>query len=123
VAVDHLSRMQVCTLRQTDNQASTRPLSFFTGRMPFLLPNQQRQSTEGSLSLLRICLCHLDLLALLSAEMFGSVGMRVHGAWRVISASSNEWLTLLACVSFVADDFFKHPFLLPASDESKSPSA
>jgi len=21
--------------------------SFFTGRMPFLLPNQQRQSTEG----------------------------------------------------------------------------
>jgi len=23
---------------------------FFTGRMPFLLPNQQRQSTEGTLS-------------------------------------------------------------------------
>jgi len=23
------------------------PLRFFTGRMPFLLPNQQRQSTEG----------------------------------------------------------------------------
>jgi len=30
--------MQVCTLLQTDN----------LGRMPFLLPNQQRQSTEGS---------------------------------------------------------------------------
>jgi len=40
--------MQVCTLLQTDNHASTPPLSFFTGRMPFLPPNQQRQSTEGS---------------------------------------------------------------------------
>ena len=27
-----------------DNHVST---SFFTGQMPFLLPNQQRQSTEG----------------------------------------------------------------------------
>ena len=38
---------QVCTSLQTDNHASTPPLSFFTGRMPFLQPNQQRQSTEG----------------------------------------------------------------------------
>jgi len=38
--------MQVCTLLQTDNHASSPPLSFFTGRMPFLPPNQQRQSTE-----------------------------------------------------------------------------
>jgi len=30
-----------------DNYASTPPLSFFTGRMPFLLLNQQRQSIEG----------------------------------------------------------------------------
>jgi len=42
-----LGHMQVCTLLQTDNHASTPPLSFFTGRMPFLLPNQQHQSTEG----------------------------------------------------------------------------
>jgi len=42
-----LSHMQVCTLFQTDNHASTSPLKFFTGRMPFLPPNQQRQSTEG----------------------------------------------------------------------------
>jgi len=33
-------------LAQTDNHASIPPLSFFTGWMPFLLPNQQRQSTE-----------------------------------------------------------------------------
>ena len=36
--------MQVCTSLQTDNHASTPPLSFFTGRMPFLPPNQQCQS-------------------------------------------------------------------------------
>ena len=38
--------MQICTLPQTDNHASIPPLSFFTGRMPFLPPNQQQQSTE-----------------------------------------------------------------------------
>jgi len=46
-----LGNMQVCTLLQTDNDASTPPLSFFTGRMPFLSPNQQRQSTEGIYSI------------------------------------------------------------------------
>jgi len=46
-----LSHMQVCTLLQTYNHTST-PLIFFTGRMPFLPPNQQRQSTEGNVSLL-----------------------------------------------------------------------
>jgi len=43
--------MQVCTSLQTDNHANTPPLSFFTGRMPFLPPNQQRQSTEGKVNL------------------------------------------------------------------------
>ena len=42
-----LGYVQVCTTLQTDNYARTPPLSFFTGRMPFLPPNQQRQSTEG----------------------------------------------------------------------------
>jgi len=42
-----LGHMQLCTLLQTDNHARTPPLSFFTGRMPFLPPNQQCQSTEG----------------------------------------------------------------------------
>ena len=45
-----LGHMQVCTLLQTDNRASTPPTTqFFTGRMPFLPPNQQRQITEGKL--------------------------------------------------------------------------
>ena len=43
-----LGRMQVCTLLQTDNHTSTPPLCFFTGWMPFLLTNEQRQSTEGN---------------------------------------------------------------------------
>ena len=42
-----LGHVQVCTSLQTHNHVSTSPLSFFTGRMPFLPPNQQRQSTEG----------------------------------------------------------------------------
>ena len=45
-----LGYMQVCTSLQTDNHASTPPLSFFTGWMPFLPPNQQRQTTEGNVS-------------------------------------------------------------------------
>jgi len=43
-----LGHMQICTSLQTHNHASTPPLIFFTGRMPFLPPNQQRQSTEGT---------------------------------------------------------------------------
>jgi len=42
-----LGHMQLCTSLRTDNHARTSPLSFLTGRMPFLPPNQQRQSTEG----------------------------------------------------------------------------
>jgi len=40
--------MQVCTSLQRHNHASTPPLSFFTGQMPFLPPNQQRQSTDNN---------------------------------------------------------------------------
>jgi len=47
-----LDHMQIiCTSLQTDNHASTPPLSFFTGRMPFLPPNQQRQSTAGKINI------------------------------------------------------------------------
>ena len=35
------------SLPRTLDHANTPPLSFFTGRMTFLPPNQQRQSTEG----------------------------------------------------------------------------
>ena len=36
-----LGHMQVCTSLQTDDPTT----QFFTGQMPFLPPNQQRQST------------------------------------------------------------------------------
>jgi len=42
-----LGHMKVCTSLQADNDASTPNHSVFTGRMPFLPPNQQHQSTEG----------------------------------------------------------------------------
>ena len=41
-----LGHMLVCTSLQTDNHATPHN-SVFTGRMPFLPPNQQLQSTEG----------------------------------------------------------------------------
>jgi len=38
-----------------DRQPCQHPTTqFFTGRMPFLPPNQQRQSTEGTLSLYKV---------------------------------------------------------------------
>jgi len=37
----------ICTSLQTDDHASISSLTFFTGRMLFLTPNQQCQSTEG----------------------------------------------------------------------------
>ena len=43
-----LGHMQVCTSLQTDNHACTPPLSFFTGRILFLPPSQQRQNPEGN---------------------------------------------------------------------------
>ena len=39
-----LGRMQVCTLLRTGNHSNTPPPSFL---QPFLMLNQQRQSTEG----------------------------------------------------------------------------
>ena len=42
--------MQICTFSKTGNHASIPPLSFFTGRIPFLPPNQQHQSTEGTIT-------------------------------------------------------------------------
>jgi len=44
----HLDYMQIiCTSLHTDNHASNSSLNFFTGRMLFLTPNQQCQSTES----------------------------------------------------------------------------
>jgi len=42
-----LGYMQVCTSLQTSPTMPSSHYSDFRGRMPFLPPNQQRQSTEG----------------------------------------------------------------------------
>jgi len=63
---NQLGQMQVCTSLQTDNHASTPTLSFFTGRMPLLPPNQQWRhfsQTLGGLTfhtrlLLRVRYCN-----------------------------------------------------------------
>jgi len=50
-----LDHMQIiCTSLHTDEHASTPSLSFFTGQMLFLPPNQQHQSTEGNTNKIKI---------------------------------------------------------------------
>jgi len=51
VASAAVADMQICTSPQTDNHTSTPPLSF----LPFLLLNQQRQSTEGNCTEGNVC--------------------------------------------------------------------
>jgi len=75
--------MQVRTSLQTDNHTSTPPLSFFTGRVPFLPPNQQCQSTEGAgyetenkkdlSSLLKVLTD--SALRIMSGRLFQAVGL------------------------------------------------
>ena len=45
---NQLGHMQVCTSLQTDNHASIPPRSILQAGMHFLQPNQQCQSTEGT---------------------------------------------------------------------------
>jgi len=44
-----LRHMQVCILLQTDNHASIPPLCFFTGRMPFLPPNNSVKALKATM--------------------------------------------------------------------------
>ena len=68
-----LGHMQVCTSLQTDNRASTPPLIFFTDRVPFLLPNQQHQST-----VIKVLL--VSLLVMMLSKTYGivSIGLCQH---------------------------------------------
>jgi len=57
-----LDHMQIiCTSLQTDNHASTSPLSFY-GRMLFLPPNQQHQSTESKFVICNTHISDFDVL-------------------------------------------------------------
>ena len=66
-----LSHMQIiCTSLQTDNHASTSSLHFFTGRMPFLPPNQQHQSTESQTQNNQMCILQCSCLLFMSLQSF-----------------------------------------------------
>jgi len=67
-----LGHMQVCTSLQTDNHASTPPLCSFTGRMPFLPPYQQHQSTKG-LKTKMYNYCKMLAVALYSTHFYSTV--------------------------------------------------
>ena len=73
-----LGHMQVCILLQIDNHASSPPLNFFTGRMPFLPPNQQRQSTEGVLSVANVTNMCCRSLVPRGPRMTGDGSAQVH---------------------------------------------
>ena len=88
-----LSHMQVCISLQIDNHASAPPLSFFTGRMPFLPPNQQRQSTEGKSTEGKIDSCS-SRFQLGSHQLRPSTAKRAtwRGSLRVPwTTACNEW--------------------------------
>ena len=83
-----LGHMQVCTLLQTVNHASTSLLKFFTGRMPFLPPNQQCQSTEsnGCLPILNKLSCHA-----LHTEMGAEPATSLAGWWDSTERQWHDW--------------------------------
>jgi len=95
--------MQVCTSLQTDNHASTPPLSFFTGRMPFLPPNQQCQSTEGTLktSVFVRLKCHIaarwPIEFHLSVVSHLKLSIFIHQVW-----VTTAWVTRCGLISTVA---------------------
>jgi len=62
-----LGHMQVCTSLQSEKPHQHFTTQFFTGRMPFLPPNQQRQSTEGTIHLANTAEC---VVAVYSSQLY-----------------------------------------------------
>jgi len=76
-----LGYMQLCTSPQTDNHASTPPVIFFTGWMPFLPPNQQCQSTEGNcwhcLNASKFCFVAVHYGTSQTVEVISQIGLLI----------------------------------------------
>ena len=71
-----------------DRQPCQHPTTqFFTGRMPFLPPNQQRQSTEGSVRNLSACKCKSK--------------RKPQNIWKIIRLKSLQVRTVSSQSSFV----------------------
>ena len=104
-----LGHMQVCTLLHTDNHASTSLLSFFTGRMPFLPPNQQYQSTEGAVYLTALQ-SYIDNL---SAEFANYNKCK----WLLENCSVHKcvllevWNTMACCILTVVPSLYRNTML------------
>ena len=117
-----LGHMQVCISLQTDNHASTPSLSFFTGRMPFLTLNQQRQSTEGITNYLhnryKIYECYKTYLAMLRLELSqspfrggSSAGSQlIHGCFGPMNPRPCRHLGRLSRCAWVSASQHKHSF-------------
>jgi len=85
-----LGHMQVCT---SDNQITTpapHHSKFFTGRMPFMPPNQQHQSTEG---------ITVTKLTTLKTVLFGPpcIYSTVAAVW------ANASMLMLLCLQFAEE--------------------
>ena len=93
-------------LARTDKHASIPPLSFFTGRLSFLLPNRQRQSTEGRVSLLIGYLIEIWCVVCESAiaNQLGAAGHWGNGRRYEGSGYGTDWLRSSAAERFVFQD-------------------
>jgi len=74
-----LNHMQIiCTSLQSDNHTSTTSLKFFTGRMCFLLPNQQHQNAEGKQGTYWL---HNINLQFIKQPFYGPLSVTTRGNW------------------------------------------
>ena len=120
-----LGSMQVCTSLQTDNHASTPALSIFTGQMPFLPPNQQRQSTEGNINTNEShhIFCHfLAKISLndISANKQPKVSLITYHTY-LPTRANKRWPTVITSdVTLVSDRAFNSSVMGPAGDSPVS---
>ena len=94
------------------NHASTPPLNFFTGRMPFLLPNQQRQSTQGcspgQLQLLQPFKCLFSRTTWVSRYQKGKTNLDFTGA-RYSEWQWHQLGDMQVCTSLQTDNHASTP--------------
>jgi len=79
-----LGHMQVCTLLQTDNHASTPPLSFLQAGCPSCRPANSVKSTEGKSRQLCDIFNKLFIkvvIKLCSVEKLGDVIRKIRSSW------------------------------------------
>jgi len=91
-----LGHMQVCTSFQTDNHASTSPLSFLQAGCP---SNQQRQSTEGNYILYYYIVYYLNVPFSALMLLFGL--QEGHPACKKLSGEVLAWLSVWSKVQTI----------------------